>query len=109
MYYESTLPLPSARSGYIKPTSLPLLTDGFRALSLIHIFSHWDIQIRMGKHSFVICVCFPWNCKFVWEHNVLICICSPWNCIFVWGALFCYMCMFAFELHIRVGSIMFVV
>ncbi len=49
MYYESTLPLPSARSGYIKPTSLPLLTDGFRALSLIHIFSHWDIQIRMGS------------------------------------------------------------
>lgn len=49
MYYKSALPLPSTRSGYIKPTLLPLLTDGFRALSLIHIFSHWDIQIRMGS------------------------------------------------------------
>lgn len=32
-FIESTLPLRLARSGPIKPTTLPLWTDGFTALS----------------------------------------------------------------------------
>jgi len=48
---ESTLPLPNARSGSIKPTTLPLWTDGVRALSFNFVSCHSE---ELGLHNIAI-------------------------------------------------------
>ena len=48
---ESTLPLPNACSGSIKPTTLPLWTDGVRALSFNFVSCHSE---ELGLHNIAI-------------------------------------------------------
>ena len=74
---ESTLPLPNARSGSIKPTTLPWWTDGVRALSsnfvschseeinfhnitIVFIFSHYKMSITTFNCLFAR---YQWYCQ----------------------------------------------